>query len=66
MITFDGNVICDLCKKKCEDEFYESKTTFGTWAKLCKEHFKKFGSGLGIGKGQKYIKSNGRFTKVKG
>lgn len=43
---------CDFCG---EPGIYDSKTTFGSWANLCEKHFGQYGSGLGLGRGQKRI-----------
>jgi len=34
---------------------YDGKTIFRVWAYMCEEHFKKYGIGLGLGKGQRLI-----------
>lgn len=44
-------IMCDLCKRK--QAKYDAKTTLGPWAYLCEECFKRFGVGLGLGRGQK-------------
>ena len=48
---------CDLCKESgiTETAQYDAKTTFGSWASLCKIHFLRFGIGLGLGRGQKLV-----------
>ena len=43
---------CDLCSKEAK---YDGKTKFGQWGYMCEEHFKSYGIGLGLGKGQKLI-----------
>jgi len=46
---------CDICGKKLNSGyFYDFATKQGPWALGCETCFKKFGKGLGIGKGQKY------------
>lgn len=49
--------ICDLCKSNLEEKLaeYDSKLKNGVWANVCEYHFKKFGTGLGLGNGQKLI-----------
>lgn len=52
---------CDFCKyvsrptNKVEKAGYDGKTTEGPWANMCEAHFKKYGVGLGTGKGQKLV-----------
>jgi len=43
---------CDFCNKKAR---YDGKTKMGPWANMCEDCFKKFGIGLGMGKGQKLV-----------
>lgn len=38
---------------------YDAKTVFGWWANLCEECFRRFGTGLGLGKGQELIVEDG-------
>ena len=47
---------CDLCKGKITDTFIDGKTDFGPWAIMGPAFFKYHGVGLGLGKGQKYVK----------
>jgi hypothetical protein len=46
---------CDFCRKEGKKvaAVYDGKTIFGLWSFMCEKHFKKLGSGLGIGKGKK-------------
>ena len=41
---------CDFCSKEA---FVDGKTEMGSWAFMCERHFREFGVGLGLGKGQK-------------
>ena len=34
---------------------YDAATTMGPWADMCESHFRQFGTGLGLGKGQRLI-----------
>ena len=43
---------CDLCGVLAK---YDGKTTIGPWAYMCKTCFRRFGVGLGTGKGQELI-----------
>ena len=45
---------CDFCSSKA---VYDGKTNLGPWANMCENHFSQYGVGLGLGKGQKLIKS---------
>ena len=50
---------CDFCKQNplvlYQEAHYDGKTRMGPWANMCREHFKRFGVGLGLGKGQELI-----------
>jgi len=39
---------CDFCDMKAH---YDGKTIMGPWANMCELHFRKFGVGLGVGRG---------------
>lgn len=43
---------CDFCFNPAS---YDGKTKMGPWANMCEDCFKKYGVGLGTGKGQKFI-----------
>lgn len=43
---------CDMCDKLAA---YDGKTQFGPWGNMCVGHFKLFGVGVGLGKGQMYV-----------
>jgi hypothetical protein len=43
---------CDFCGKPAK---YDGKTKMGPWADMCETCFRKYGVGLGTGKGQKLI-----------
>jgi hypothetical protein len=47
---------CDLCGKTLEDAFIDGKMDYGTWAKMCPACHRRWGMGLGDGKGQKYVR----------
>jgi hypothetical protein len=34
---------------------YDGKTHMGPWANMCEDCFKAYGSGLGLGKGQRLV-----------
>lgn len=55
---------CNLCKEICSNYYIDGKTKIGPWAYMCLSCFKKYGVGLGIGKGQKYDTITGK--KVEG
>ena len=48
---------CDFCKEDGEDRpaEYNARTVSGYWAYLCLAHYRGYGVGLGLGKGQKLI-----------
>ena len=41
---------CNFCSKEAK---YDGRTKMGAWAFMCSSCFKKYGVGLGLGKGQK-------------
>lgn len=47
---------CDLCNHLGEPPHpaeYDGKTRMGPWANMCERHFRMYGVGLGMGRGQK-------------
>ncbi|MEK6832674.1 MAG: hypothetical protein AABY32_01390 [Nanoarchaeota archaeon] len=48
---------CDFCRENNvdTDAIYDGKTTMGCWGNMCEKHFKQYGVGLGLGKGQKLV-----------
>jgi len=44
---------CDFCGKVAK---YDGKTKMGPWANMCESCFKINGVGLGLGKGQRFVK----------
>lgn len=38
-----------------EPAHYDGKTIHGPWAYMCEKHFKLYGLGLGLGRGQRLI-----------
>lgn len=49
---------CDFCKVggSLVPAEYDGRTQMGPWANMCKGHFKQFGTGLGLGRGQRLVK----------
>lgn len=47
-------VYCDYCRQIGVRKVarYDGRTKLGLWAYMCKDHFEKFGVGLGPGNGQ--------------
>ncbi len=45
---------CDLCGRELKSVCYDARTKLGSWAWLCRECFKSYGVGLGVGQGQEY------------
>ena len=64
-VKVSGNRLppCDFCKQNSliayQAAHYDGKTKMGPWAYMCKEHFKQYGIGLGLGRGQKLILEKG-------
>lgn len=56
MTKWLGSMVCDFCKRSVDwfSWFVDGKTTTGPWAVMCPDCFKLRGTGLGLGKGQKY------------
>lgn len=53
--------------QKIENEFIDGKTQMGPWAFMTPTSFRSLGVGLGLGKGQRYVKqSDGQWLKVEG
>jgi len=58
---------CDICEQPIKIQFIDGSTKSGPWAVMCIDCFKVHGRGLGLGRGQHYIKlSNGRYMKMEG
>lgn len=47
---------CDFCGDPLEvtDIFYDFKSHSGVWGIGCEDCFRRYGNGLGVGKGQRY------------
>ena len=43
---------CDFCSATAQ---YDGKTRMGPWANMCPMHFRTYGIGLGLGRGQKLV-----------
>jgi len=43
---------CDFCKQRAQ---YDGKTNMGAWAYMCEAHFRQYGVGVGLGRGQRLI-----------
>jgi hypothetical protein len=57
--------ICEICKRSVEGTFVDGKTTMGPWATMCVPCHKKWGVGIGTGRGQKYERqADGKWSKV--
>ena len=66
--AWSGAHNCDICGKVCENTLYDARTGFGAWGTMCEECFRKLGTGLGTGSGQKYQlnQNSGLFEKKAG
>jgi hypothetical protein len=67
-LVWNGSAInkCDLCKRPIANEFVDGATRMGPWGILCPTCHRTHGQGIGIGKGQRYIRNHntGQFVKV--
>lgn len=45
---------CDLCHKPLTQQFVDGATVYGPWGILCAVCHKRYGRGLGTGRGQRY------------
>lgn len=47
---------CDICGRSLTlfPTFIDGQTKFGVWGLICPECYRRFGVGLGLGKGQEY------------
>jgi hypothetical protein len=54
MVLIDSFPDCDVCGD-VEEARYDSHTKMGAWGFLCEPCFKKHGTGLGLGHGQKLV-----------
>ena len=43
---------CDFCPKTAA---YDGRTKMGPWAFMCPNHFVDYGTGVGLGKGQRLV-----------
>lgn len=57
---------CDICRHIITKCFIDGRTRMGPWAMMCPSCFKSSGTGLGIGKGQKYELKGNEFVKTEG
>lgn len=58
---------CDLCHQPFGNKMIDGKTRFGPWGNMCPSCYKKYGVGLGLGRGQEYERQkNGKWLKVAG
>lgn len=61
-------MMCDVCRADLVPlgKFYDAKTIYGPWGKLCEHCFEAVGVGLGTGQGQEYEKQGEQFVKIRG
>jgi hypothetical protein len=50
---------CDFCLADhvTKKAYADGRTVYGYWANMCHSHFSQLGVGLGLGKGQAYVKA---------
>lgn len=53
-------IVCEMCGNLVGKVWYDAKIGDGGWAKLCHECYKDYGTGLGMGKGQKFDTATGK------
>ena len=59
--------VCDTCDKPITSTFVDGATIMGPWGNMCLGCHRKFGVGLGTGKGQLFRKQpDGSFLKTEG
>ena len=51
-----GSTKCDICGEEISNTLIDGNTIHGSWAVMCPKCHKIHGVGLGIGKGQKYVR----------
>lgn len=67
VIYCNAPAICDVCHDPIKTTFIDGATRMGPWANMCLLCFGSIGIGLGLGRGQRYIKQgDGKFLKVEG
>jgi len=58
---------CNVCHQNWGKTFVDGATSMGPWANMCTECHRRYGRGLGEGKGQRYEKQpDGRWLKTGG
>ena len=69
MLEFIGEApkTCQLCEEKIAIAFYDAKLKRnGPWAYVCPECHIDACYGVGLGRGQRYDKIDGKWVKTKG
>ncbi len=49
-------IACDVCLATIDDEFIDGALLTGPWARLCPACHRRWGAGLGMGRGQRYTR----------
>lgn len=66
-VTWHGSITCGFCGKEITGILVDGKTRQSPWATMCPKCFEENGIGLGLGKGQMYMKKeDGFFYKIAG
>lgn len=53
-----------MCEAKITKVFIDGKTKSGAWGFMCEKCHKRYGYGLGIGKGQRYVRDGKEWVKT--
>jgi hypothetical protein len=59
-------VACDLCNARIEDQFFNARIRTGGWATTCPDCHRRYGVGLGLGRGQRYTQVASGWLKTGG
>lgn len=50
---------CDICEIAIDDVFIDGATSSGPWAFMCEDCHHFHGMGLGLGRGQRFVRKSG-------
>lgn len=58
--------VCDITHRPFNGVMYDARIPGGGWALMCRETFTELNCSVGIGRGQRYERINGRWQCVAG